>query len=66
MVSAIKIISIDDQQISSYISQLQASYVSRYIEELWYNETVRLGITIYTLPHGGWALCRRNFRLQLA
>ena len=28
-------------------SQLQASYVSSHIEELWYNETVCLCITMY-------------------
>ena len=28
-------------------SQLQASYVSSHIEELWYNETVCLWMTIY-------------------
>ena len=27
--------------------QLQASYVSSHIEELWYNETVYLWMTIY-------------------
>ena len=33
---------------------------------LWYNETVCLGKTIYTLPHGGWALTWKNLRLPLA
>ena len=46
--------------------QLQASYVSSHTEELWYNETVCQWMTIYTLPHGGWALWLRNFRLPLA
>ena len=37
-----------------------------YIEELWYNETVCLWMTIYTVPHESWALWRRNLRLPLA
>ena len=31
---------------AGFRSQLQASYVSRHTEELWYNETVRLWVTI--------------------
>ena len=30
-----------------FLSQLGASYVFSYTEELWYNETVYLGMTIY-------------------
>ena len=42
-------------KLGGFRSQLQASYVSSLTEELWYNETVCLWMTIYTLPHGGWA-----------
>ena len=30
-----------------FLYQLQASYVSSHTEELWYNENVRLWMTIY-------------------
>ena len=33
-------------KLDGFRSQLQASYVSSHIEELWYNETVRLWMTI--------------------
>ena len=32
-------------------SPLQASYVSSHTEELWYNETVCLRMTLYTVYH---------------
>ena len=35
-------------KLGGFQSQLQASYVSSYTEELWYNETVCLLMTIYT------------------
>ena len=34
-------------KLGGFRSQLQASYVSSHTEELWYNETVWLWITIY-------------------
>ena len=34
-------------KLARFQSQLQASYVSSHTEELWYNETVCLWITIY-------------------
>ena len=34
-------------KLGGFQSLLQASYVSSHIEELWYNETVCLRITIY-------------------
>ena len=34
-------------KLSGFPSQLQASYVSSHTEELWYNETVCLWMTIY-------------------
>ena len=34
-------------KLGGFRSQLQASYVSSYTEELWYNETVSLWMTIY-------------------
>ena len=40
--------------------------MSSHTEELWYNETVCLWMTIYMLPHGIWALWQRNLRLPLA
>ena len=43
-------------KLDGFRSQLQASYVSSHTEELWYNETVCLWMTIYTPPHGGCAL----------
>ena len=33
--------------------QHEVSYVSSHTEELWYNETVCLWMTIYTLPPPG-------------
>ena len=51
--------------LDEFQSQLQASYVSSHTEELLYNETVCLWMTIYTLPHGGWALWWKNLRLPL-
>ena len=39
-------------KLGGFRSQLQAPYVSRHTEELWYNETVCLYMTIYTLSHG--------------
>ena len=53
-------------KLGGFRAQLQASYVSGHTEELWYNETVCLWMTTYTLSHGVWALRRRNFRLPLA
>ena len=34
-------------KLSGFQSQLQASYVSSHTEELWYNETACLWMTIY-------------------
>ena len=34
-------------KLGRFRSQLQASYVSSHTEELWYNETVCLWMTIY-------------------
>ena len=34
-------------KLDMFRSQLQASYVSSHTEELWYNETVCLWMTIY-------------------
>ena len=34
-------------RLGRFLSQLQASYVSSHTEELWYNETVCLWMTIY-------------------
>ena len=34
-------------KLGGFQSQLQASYVSSHTEELWYNETVSLWMTIY-------------------
>ena len=34
-------------KLSEFWSQLQASYESNHTEELWYNETVRLWLTIH-------------------
>ena len=34
-------------KLGRFQSQLQASYVSSHTEELWYNETVCLWMTIY-------------------
>ena len=34
-------------KLGGFRSQLQASYMSSHTEELWYNETVCLGMTIY-------------------
>ena len=34
-------------KLCGFRSQLQASYVSKHTEELWYNETVCLWMTIY-------------------
>ena len=34
-------------KLGGFRSQLQASYVSSHTEELWYNETVCLWMTIY-------------------
>ena len=34
-------------KLGAFQSQLLASYVSSHIEELWYNETVCLWMTIY-------------------
>ena len=34
-------------KLGGFQSQLQASYVSSHTEELWYNETVCLWMTIY-------------------
>ena len=34
-------------KLGGFRSQLQASYVSRHTEELWYNETVCLWMNIY-------------------
>ena len=34
-------------KLGRFPSQLQAFYVSNHIEELWYNETVCLWMTIY-------------------
>ena len=34
-------------KVGEFRSQLQASYVSSHTEELWYNETVCLWMTIY-------------------
>ena len=48
-------------KLGGFRSQLQASYVSSHTEELWHNETVYPWMTIYTLPHEGWALWRREF-----
>ena len=36
-----------DVNLGGFLSQLQASYISSNTEELWYNETVCLGMTIY-------------------
>ena len=44
---------------------IQASYMSTHTEELWYNETVCLLMTIYA-PHGGWSPWQRNLQLPLA
>ena len=41
-------------------------YIYIHSEVLRYNETVCLWMTIYTLPHGDWALRRRNLQLPLA
>ena len=38
-------------KLGGFRSQLQASDVSSRTEELWYNETVCLWMTIYTLTH---------------
>ena len=38
-------------KLGGFWSQLQASYVSSHTEELWYNETVCLWMTIYTLHY---------------
>ena len=38
-------------KLGGFQSQLQASYVSSYTEELWYNETVCLCIYIYIYMH---------------
>ena len=34
-------------KLGGFRSQLQASYMSSHTEELWYNETVWLSMTIY-------------------
>ena len=34
-------------KLGGFWSQLQASYMSTHIEELWYNKTVSLWMTIY-------------------
>ena len=39
--------STDDTKLGGFQSQLEASYVSSHTEELWYNETVCLWMTIY-------------------
>ena len=40
-------------KLGGFQSQLQVSYVPSHTEELWYNKSVFLWMTIYTLPHGG-------------
>ena len=47
-------------------AQLHTHTHTRAHTLLWYNDTVCLWWTIYTLPYGGWALWRRNLRLPLA
>ena len=47
-------------KLGKFRSQLDASSVFSHTEVLWYNETVCLWMTIYTLsPPGGWALWQK-------
>ena len=57
-------------KLGGFRSQLQASYMSSHIEELWYKETICLWITIYIYIYRfrrcnvccnlctGWSICR--------
>ena len=38
-------------KLGKFQSQLEASHMSGYTEELWYNETVCLWMTVSMLPH---------------
>ena len=45
-------ISVINVNLGGFQSQFEASYESSHTEELWYNETVCLWMTIYTLTSG--------------
>ena len=40
-------------KLGRFQAQFEASYLSSHTEEMWYNETVCLWMTIYTLPSKG-------------
>ena len=48
-------------KLGGFQSQLQASYMSSHTEELRYNETVCLWMTIYTLPPRGLSTLVKEF-----
>ena len=53
-------------ELSGFQSRLQASYMSSHTEELWYNETVYLWMTIYIntnrywITYKGWYVIKHN------
>ena len=52
---------ISNVKLGGFRYQLQASYMSNYTEELLYNETVCLRMTIYMLPPLGLSTLANEF-----
>ena len=47
LANVVRLLADANVKLGGFRSQLQASYVSSHTEELWFNETVCLGMTIY-------------------
>ena len=52
-----------NEKSGGFRSQLQPSYVSSHVEELWYNETVCLWMTLYIYIYIYINVCVREMKI---